>query len=307
MTDTSTPGRLGQNFTLTHGEMVADIVSFGAHLRTFRVGARDVVTPFGIDEFPPASSGAVLVPWPNRLEDGRYTWRGGDHRAPINEVDRMTALHGLMQWQHWSGVLIHDACVRLSATLTATPAYPFTLELNIEYLLTAEGLEVTLRATNIGAEDAPYGNGFHPWLSPGPGGLDTAVLSADATTWYPTDERLLPTGIDPLPDHFDFRSPRPVGATTFDDAFGSPTFDADGRSWVRLRGDDGATAEVWMESPFALWQLCSAGPGADGRRPGLAVEPMTCPANAFRSGDHLLTLAPGETHTVRWGARLTRD
>src|SRR5699024_7668897 len=160
---TQTSELLGQNFQLVHGDMVADVVDFGAHLRTFRVGERDVVVPFGLDEFPPSSAGAVLVPWPNRLEDGAYEWRGSQRRVPINEVDRMTALHGLMQWQRWSGVQIHDGCVRLTTTLTPTPAYPHRLELHVEYLLGADGLEVTLTTTNAGIEAAPYGAGFHPW------------------------------------------------------------------------------------------------------------------------------------------------
>lgn len=307
MVDVTHTSALGQTFRLAHGDQTADVVSFGAHLRTFRVGERDVVVPFEADGFPPASAGAVLVPWPNRLEDGAYTWQGRDHRVPINEVDRMTALHGLLQWQRWSGVQIHDACVRLSTTLTPTPAYPFQLELHVEYLLTTEGLDVTLRATNSGERDAPYGAGFHPWLAAGPGGLDVARLRADATTWYPTDERLLPTGVEPLPEHFDFRTSRTIGATTFDDAFGSPVFDDDGRSWVVLRGDDGLSAAAWMREPLAVWQLCSSGPAADGLRHGLAAEPMTCPANAFRSGDHLITLPAGGSHTVRWGLMLATD
>jgi aldose 1-epimerase len=42
------------------------------------------------------------------------------------------------------------------------------------------------------------------------------------------------------------------------------------------------------------------------RRQGLAVEPMTCPPDAFRSGQDLLRLEPGETATRQWGIRPSR-
>jgi galactose mutarotase-like enzyme len=37
------------------------------------------------------------------------------------------------------------------------------------------------------------------------------------------------------------------------------------------------------------------------KRRALAIEPMTCPPNAFRSGEALVTLEPGESHTAAWG------
>jgi aldose 1-epimerase len=46
-------------------------------------------------------------------------------------------------------------------------------------------------------------------------------------------------------------------------------------------------------------------PPAEGARPGLAVEPMTAPADAFNSGTDLVTLAPagtqGDELSVSWG------
>jgi aldose 1-epimerase len=38
---------------------------------------------------------------------------------------------------------------------------------------------------------------------------------------------------------------------------------------------------------------------ADHRR-GLAVEPMTCPPDAFTSGVDLVHLGPGESHEASW-------
>ena len=37
------------------------------------------------------------------------------------------------------------------------------------------------------------------------------------------------------------------------------------------------------------------------RRQGLAVEPMTCAPNAFRTGDGLRIIEPGEAFRASWG------
>ncbi|WP_159619569.1 aldose 1-epimerase family protein [Ruania rhizosphaerae] len=296
----------GQQLQIASGEAVATVTEVGAHLREFRVGGRDVVVPFSAEELPPASHGAVLAPWPNRLRDGRYTWDGIEYQVPITEPARGTALHGLASWQRWT-VDEHTAdVVVLKLDLPPTPGYPFPLTVAVRYALGADGLRITTTATNTGSADAPYGVGFHPWLSPGPGSLDDAELQLDATQWVPTDDRLLPTGVADLPAELDFRQPRRLARTELDDAFVGATYDADGLSWLRLRGSDGRTAAVWMDRSMGCWQMCTGDHVAavSAQRTGLAAEPMSCVADAFRTGADLVRLAPGSSHSVTWGITL---
>jgi galactose mutarotase-like enzyme len=37
------------------------------------------------------------------------------------------------------------------------------------------------------------------------------------------------------------------------------------------------------------------------RRRGVAIEPMTCPPNALRTGTDVIVLQPGHEWTARWG------
>lgn len=301
----SIPAPSGVQHEITRGNQRAVVTEVGAALRVYAVGGRDVVTPFAESQVAPAFHGAVLLPWPNRLRDGRYEFEGTTYELPLSEPGRRTALHGLACWQRWALVERNASQVDLRLDLVPIPGYPFPLRSTITYELTDAGLDVTLVTRNLGAVDAPYGAGFHPWLSPGPAALDDCTLSVDAHTWVSTDERLLPTGFEPPPPGLDFRRPRPLGDVMMDDAFVDAWF-TDGRSWIRLTGTDGRTAAVWMDESMTCWQLCT-GDGAadpDDSRSGLAAEPMTCVADAFRSGDRLLRLAPGEEHSVRWGLTL---
>ncbi|NCT91396.1 aldose 1-epimerase family protein [Cellulomonas sp. APG4] len=296
----------GQQVEIRHGAHHAVVTDVGAKLRAYEVDGRDVVTPFGADEVAPAGHGAVLAPWPNRLRDGRYTWDGVELQVDVSEPERGTALHGLAMWLRWQVEDRTASSVRLAVRLAPSPGYPFDVLLRVTYSLSDQGLEVVTTARNLGRSTAPYGVGFHPWLSPGPGSLDDCTFSLDAATRVTVDERLLPTGTEPVRGQYDLREPRTARGLDLDDAFVDVLRDADGLSWARLTGADGRTAAIWMDGSMDTWQVCTGDhiSAVDYRRTGVAAEPMSCIADAFRTGDRLVHLAPGAEHTVRWGATL---
>lgn len=296
----------GAQITLALDDQTATVTDVGAKLRTYAVAERDVITPFDVDETAPAGHGAVLAPWPNRIRDGRYTFGGVERQLDISEPSRMTALHGLVMWQRWTVVERSGSAVTLEIRTAPSGGYPFDLLIRVTYRLTAAGLHVQTAATNLGTATAPYGVGFHPWLSPGAGSLDECTVRLDAETRITTDDRLLPTGTEPVAGDFDLREPRSARGLDLDDAYVDVLRDEDGLSWIRLTGADGRTAAVWMDESMDTWQVCT-GDHLDAvgwRRTGLAAEPMSCIADAFRTGERLVHLEPGETHEVTWGMTL---
>ncbi|MFI2752995.1 aldose 1-epimerase family protein [Cellulomonas sp. P22] len=302
----NTPSPSGRQHHLVLGDQRATIAEVGASIREYAVGERPVVLPFAEDAIAPAYSGAVLAPWPNRLRDGEYTYDGVEREVPLNEHDRRTALHGLVSYARFSPVGEPSATsVTLRHDLVPTPGYPWTLRIDATCTLTTEGLGVQVAATNLGATSAPYGVGFHPWLSPGDARVDECTLRLDAATRVVNDERLLPVGTRPVGADDDFRTPRPLDGVVLDDAFVDVVRDADGLSWIHLASPDGRTASVWMDGSMDTWQVCTGNgiPGID--RGGVAAEPMSCIADAFRTGERLVHLAPGATHTVTWGLALS--
>ncbi|GMA35820.1 hypothetical protein [Demequina litorisediminis] len=168
----------GHQITLTHGAQVATLATLGAALRTYTVDGRDVVLPYGEDEFPPAYAGMVLAPWPNRLRDGRYTFAGEELQVPVSEPDRGTALHGLASFQYWAVGETTDTSVTFTLDLAPSPGYPFQLALATTYALSDAGLSITTEARNIGPTALPYGVGFHPWFAPGGTEVDACTLQA---------------------------------------------------------------------------------------------------------------------------------
>lgn len=300
------PSPSGRNVELVHGPHHAVITEVGAAVRRYDVDGRPVFAPFGADEIAPAFHGAVLAPWPNRLADGVYGYGGKELQVALTEPSRATALHGLTPWARWEFTEITDTAATLGLDLVPTPGYPFQLRLEARYELGDGGLGVSVRAHNIGDRTAPYGIGFHPWLSPGKAPLDECTFTLDARTRVLTDDRLLPTGTESPSGGYDLAAGQLLAGVELDDAYLHPTFDADGRSWARLASPDGSTAAIWTDRSASAWQVCTGDAIADParRRGSIAAEPMTCIADAFRTGDLLIELAPGESHEIRWGALL---
>lgn len=299
------PAPSGAQHVIRAGEHTATIAEVGAMVREYTVGGRDVFVPFDAAEPAPVFNAAVLVPWPNRLRDGRYRVDGTSYQLPVSEPDRGTALHGLGCWYRWTLVDSAPDSVTLELALPAQKGWPFQLVTRVRYTVDAgSGLEVVVRTTNVGAGTAPYGVGFHPWLSAGGADLDDCTVRLDATEHVTVDDRLLPTGVEPVTGDHDLREPRSLAGLDLDDAWVGATRDADGLAWCRLGCPDGSTPAVWMDGTMDCWQVCSADHIDGHERFGLAAEPMSCYADAFNTGDRLVRLAPGDSHEVRWGATL---
>jgi aldose 1-epimerase len=298
----------GEQFEIVHGEHRATIVEVGGGVREYAVGERHVLDPYPRGAICDGARGAPLIPWPNRVADGRYSFDGVDYQLALTEPATRTAIHGLLRWRNWTALERSTDRVVMGITLYPMTGWPFPLEVSIAYSLGDDGLTVETRAMNAGEGPCPIGSGQHPYLSPGVGTLDDCTLQLTAGTRILVDsERKLPVGREPVDGtQFEFRSPRQVGPLQVDHPFTDLERDDEGRAWVRLSGPDGRTAALWCDQSYSLLQLYTGDTlAADRRRLGLAAEPMTCPPNALQTGEGIVRLGPGETHSCRWGVLLS--
>jgi aldose 1-epimerase len=93
-----------------------------------------------------------------------------------------------------------------------------------------------------------------------------------------------------------------VGTTKLDNAFTDLARDDDGRARVGLRDpESGAAITLWVDESYGYLMLFTGDTRPDVNRRSIAIEPMTCPPNAFRTGDSLIRLEPGASTTSAWG------
>ena len=289
----------GQQWHLRVGSDELVVVEVGGGLRTWTRDGIHVVAGYAESERCSAGRGQQLIPWPNRIRDGRYSRDGVDHQLALTEVDRHNAIHGLVRWAPWHLVARTDTSLTVGHRLFPQPGWDWHLETRTTYALAPEGLTVTTRVTNVGAEPAPFGYGVHPYVSVGDSSMGDVELTLPAASYVEVDDRLLPLRTSPVDGtDYDFREQKPLGAHGLDTAY-TDLSAVDGRWSISVAAPGRPVVDLWAEADALPWAQVFTGevPGAR----GVAVEPMTCPPEAFNSGDSLLTIEPGATWTGTWG------
>ncbi len=294
----------GTQYEIEAGDYRATVTELGAGLRELLHAGTPLVTTFDADKLPPHGTGQLLTPWPNRVAGGSYSFGGADHQLALSEPDRENAIHGLTRWIPWTCVSRDRSEVTLRSVPHGQQGYPFAVQVDVTYRLNAEsGLHVTISADNKGSRPAPWGAGQHPYLTVATATVDDCLLTLPADRWLPVDDRGIPSGAaqDVAETEFDFRKARKLGETRLDHAFTGLCREADGLARVLVEAG-GASTALWADAGVRWLQVFTGDPlEPEHRRTALAVEPMTCPPNAFVTGEDLLVLQPGETVSCRWG------
>jgi aldose 1-epimerase len=300
------PAKSGTQWTVESEGHRAVVVEVGGVLRSYAAGDREILDGFGTDEIAPACAGQVLAPWPNRIRDGQYTFEGAAYQLSLTEPARHNAIHGLANWSRWQLAEQSPGSVTLEFDLPAQEGYPWSLLLRTRWSVSADGLRCDQTVTNTGGENAPWGYSVHPYVQLTGVAVDDTLLRVPGRTRVLADSRLLPIGaVKVAGTEYDFTEPRRIGDAVLDTTFGDIDREPDGGSAVTIAApDDSAQVEVWGDENFKWWQVFTGDTLSGERfRRSLAIEPMTCPPDAFRSGRDLIVLEPGRTWSASWGIR----
>ncbi|MEU8240673.1 aldose 1-epimerase family protein [Actinoplanes missouriensis] len=284
----------------------AVLTEVGGTLRAYSVNGAELLDGFGTDEIAPGSAGQILAPWPNRIRDGHYQFEGQTYQLALTEPARHNAIHGLVNWSRWRLAEQSAGAVTLEYELPAQVGYPWSLVLRSHWSVSADGLRCVQDVVNTSDANAPWGYSVHPYLRLAGVSVDDTVLHVPAQSRLLADNRLLPLGANKVAGtEFDYNEPRRIGSAVLDTTFGDIDFDADGITAVTLSSADaGSKIVVWADDKFKYWQVFTGDTlHGERHRRSVAVEPMTCPPDAFRSGRDLVVLEPGQTWTTSWGIR----
>ena len=297
----------GQQWRIGHGRQEVVVCEVGATLRAYTVADAPVLDGFASDEWSHSGRGQVLAPWPNRLADGRFEFNGVRAQAALDEPERHNAIHGLVRWMPWTLQTRHQNQVSLRLQLHPSPGYPFSLLLELDYHVGREGLTVTTRARSLEEGPVPFGLGFHPYLTAGTETVDGAILRVPALHTLDTDDRGLPTGaVTPVEGterrlhRLSASSGRPCSILR------SPPSNATPRAGPRpasTRPDGTGGATLWVDRGFPYLMVYTGDTLGEQsrRRRAVALEPMTCPPNALRTGTDVIDLQPDQEWSARWG------
>ena len=152
---------------------------------------RDVLLPLPSAASPNESwAGAFLMlPWTNRLDEGRLPYPGGVHSFPCNRAEERTALHGFGREHPWAVERVSaDRAVLVQEMAEGPYHYVARLEVSV-----GEAFSLTLAVTNLGVDGMPFGTGLHPFFVRRPG----TRIAFSATGMLARDDRNLPVAAVP--------------------------------------------------------------------------------------------------------------
>jgi aldose 1-epimerase len=296
----------GEQIAIAHGDQRAVVTEVGATLRTYVKGGLSVIEGFAGEEVPTHARGQVLYPWPNRIGDGEWTFSNRVARPTIDDVEHATASHGLIRWRPFHVEAVNQNRCVLSLLLHPTPDYPFLSEINVAYHLGSLGLTVTTTVTNRDEVPIPFGVGFHPYLAVTTPTIEGSQLEVPARAYVAVNDRQLPTGeILPLAgNQRDFSTRKSLSGHELDVTYTELIRDDTGLTTATLEDATGAEIELSVDRNFPYLQVYTGDHLEKGRRrTSVAIEPMTCPPDALRSGKDVVVLEPGQHWAGSWRLR----
>ena len=296
----------GEQIAIAHGDQRAVVTEVGATLRTYVKGGLSVIEGFAGEEVPTGARGQLLYPWPNRIGEGEWTFSGRSARPSVDDLTHATAIHGLVRWRPFRIDAVNQNRCVMSLLLHPSPAYPFLSEVSVAYHLGSLGLTVTTTVTNRDGVPLPFGVGFHPYLAVTTPTIEGALLEVPAKSYVAVDERQLPTGeILPLAGHqLDFSTRKSLSGHELDVTYTDLLRDDSGLAVATLQDAEGGEIDLSVDRNFPYLQVYTGDGLEKGRRrTSVAIEPMTCPPDALRSGKDVVILEPGQHWAGSWRLR----
>ncbi|GAB3848839.1 aldose epimerase family protein [Nesterenkonia populi] len=285
--------RMAKTVTITSGDYTAEVGLRGGQLLSLSSGEDDLVVP--AESAQGAFAGAPLAPWPNRVAGAKYLHEGQKMHLDITEPETGSAIHGLLSSVRFDILLRRASEVHLRGFVEPTEGYPFPLEVVLVYRVGAGfGLAATLMARYTPGrgraqvfETAPFGVGFHPYLTAGGAPLKECRLRLPARSVAKTKPSGKVVDRVPVSGDLDLSGGPLLTGRSIDHAYtGLPS-----KGWTAelTHGPSGFVVRLISDTPWA--QVYT---GDQINRAGVAVEPMTCPPNAFNSGEDVAFLSPGQ-------------
>jgi aldose 1-epimerase len=289
-------------FQDTHGNAFSTVPQYGSCLLDLKFHHQSVLDGYETaDELIENkwAKNVILAPFPNRLRDGVYTHEGVMHSFPIKKSSGNNAIHGFcrdanmtvesvkMDADHAEMVCTHlyDADVH--------PAYPFRFLLKTVLTLRGATFTMGMYITNLDTKSMPVGMGWHPYFRfDGATASDISMQMPDCQLIV-VDDRMLPTG-EKVPFD-DFKTLRQIKETRLDTGFVLKE-SAETNATVVLKFKN-KKLKYWQNAQDWRFLQVFTPPHRD----SVAVEPMSCAADAFNTGDGLKILMPKETFGGHFG------
>lgn len=231
---------------------------------------------------------SFLIPFPNRICDGKYVFEGKTYQLEKNHEKEGHAIHGLIFDKKFSLInkMISDDFIFLifkyEIKKSDFEGYPFNLFILITFKLEKKRLGIEVKATNLDNINVPYGVGWHPYIR-FTDKIDnySLALSSDDALEVSQEKIMIPTS-KIIKKYID----KKIGNTVLDAGF----------TCLKKHMTQIGNIIVFQDESMDFLQIYTPG-----HRRSIAIEPMSCAADAFNNKMGLVALKPGEGAIHRFG------
>jgi aldose 1-epimerase len=244
-----------------------------------------------------------LSPFPNRVDGGKYHFEGQPYQFPCNSPEKIHAIHGFIFDRPFEILGFHESSGILELKYAYPgdfPGYPFRFDMYLTYQLQDHVFSCKTQVINTGEQPLPYGDGWHPYFRIGEK-ADDWVLELPKCSQILTNDVMIPTGevISPnkLPKRYELQHKE------FDTGFGITNPDQNSEASIALTNPvDEITLEIRQQTGGGKYNFFQV--FIPPSRKSVAIEPMTCMADAFNNLSGLIVLEPGQCFEGEYLVRL---
>lgn len=241
-----------------------------------------------------------LLPFPNRMKDGKYTFEGEKYQFPVNDTNTNNNLHGFLETLPMEITKKEEkenrATINLKGTFEGLPYYPFPFSFFVTYNLTDSQLTIQIKIKNRGNTKMPIGFGWHPYFKLGTQKVNDLKMQFPDCQIVKSDERMMPTGKTSA--YTTFSKLETIGNTNLDNCFKLNHSDSK-KVRIRLKSET-VTLNVWQQTDmFPYFQIYTPD-----HRQSIAIEPMTCNVDAFNNENGLWILDEKEERKIEFGVEM---
>lgn len=264
--------------------------NLGASLQQLKYNKTEVIhgiTPDedGLATYRTKFNSSLLFPFPSRIDNGTYSFKGKHYSLDCNEVGAKNALHGHVHNKPFTlaETILKKDFAELKMSYEdpgSSNGFPFPYKIEITYRFFNNNCQLEVNITNIGSNSFPFGIGWHPYFKTDD--LKSSILDFYAEKQHFLNEKMIPEKEIPLKIAVPFR----VGQQFLDDCFVLKS------SRAMFQTTEYSLVLKFSSPPPTSFLQTYTPPD----RNCIAIEPMTCAGNSFNNKNGLMELTPNMSY-----------
>ncbi len=238
-----------------------------------------------------------LWPFPNRVYGAKYNYEGKSYDLPLNFPQEGNSIHGFLYEASFRVVEVAESSEFASLLITHEypgdlAGFPFPAKVKVLYTFDVnQKLKIDTLVMNTGQQTMPMGDGWHAYFSTGKP-IDELQLRFNPLSLFDSEDMTKMQGYEQF---------KKIGNQSWDHCF---ELDSSENSHELILRDTQLGIDIKIEQGTGTQAYNYLQIYTPPDRESIAIEPMSCPPDAFNHGIGLINLEPEEKITFTYSIQV---